>query len=809
MAWSPLGLTEGDFSHDTVVFTAPTGYIYRPSLTTDAVTWSEYYCYLAFSADDGNGNDIYFARSTDQGTTWEAPYVLASITVSDRGYYTPQVAVGYGGWVHVAWYLGFGLEHEFDNTIRYRRATSYANGGLAGWETMQSLTSHTDGVDMNSTRLAASWVSDDVMMAFMRRVRLGGGAYENAGHMTLSSDDAGAGWSGPTVIGSGFDWLGDLLHQEVNDRWLLGVNRSGGWEFTWAPTSSPAAWSDAVDFADVYRATGEPSLALDPSHGGRICVVGGDRNPDDSFTYYFDAEWRADPGYPNLESGFPLGLWATPISPPALADVDGDGDLEIVFSDAQRRIQVIDHDGGSPPGWPVDVGVDLSDGPVAVGDLNGDGLPTLVVGGTDGKAYAFDHEGNLLSGWPSAITGTDSDVYVSIGAVGPPYPRSIVCAGGNYITLRNSRGVAPPGTVGWSPPGTYAAPACIGDIDNDGVAEIVSGIGTRVFAFAMGELTLEFNVFLPAAVSDALTLGDLDLDGDLEILCPTVTGVLYALDHTGAQLGGEWPCDTGVAHELTSAAIAQLIWMPEPELAFANRDWRLYQALGDGSLHASFPQLTSLGWYLWGAPIVGSVGRTSASIVIGDRGDRGWSYTNTGFLEAGWPKDLFDQVNLSPAMGDIDLDGSNEIVFLTDTQLLVVDMNNPPLDAAHTWAMYGHDPQRTGCADCVEDMATAVPAGGITRVSFAGPAPNPVAGFAEFAFAVPVRAAASLEIVDLRGRRVFTVFREEMDPGSRVVAWHGEDASGRRVASGTYFARLRVRGPGLDETLSRKVSVIR
>ena len=74
-------------------------------------------------------------------------------------------------------------------------------------------------------------------------------------------------------------------------------------------------------------------------------------------------------------------------------------------------------------------------------------------------------------------------------------------------------------------------------------------------------------------------------------------------------------------------------------------------------------------------------------------------------------------------------------------------INNTETDPNRTWPMYGHDPQRTGCSDCLEDLVTAVdpddPVGGVTRVSFAPPSPNPTCGAATFRFALPLRAAVS------------------------------------------------------------------
>jgi hypothetical protein len=98
---------------------------------------------------------------------------------------------------------------------------------------------------------------------------------------------------------------------------------------------------------------------------------------------------------------------------------------------------------------------------------------------------------------------------------------------------------------------------------------------------------------------------------------------------------------------------------------------------------------------------------------------------------------------------------------------------------------------------------------GITRVSFAPPSPNPIAGRAIFSFAIPVRAQVRLEIFDVRGARVTTVFRQEVAPGEHLIGWGGCDDAGRDLAGGQYLARLRVHGPGLKNELVRKVTILR
>lgn len=207
-------------------------------------------------------------------------------------------------------------------------------------------------------------------------------------------------------------------------------------------------------------------------------------------------------------------------SSPALADLDGDGVLDIIIgTDAHP-----DYIGGSIWAlkgdntvlWTVYTTQVLQSSP-AVGDINNDGFPEVVIGtGTyyqgedsDGhKVYAFDRFGNHLPGWPVATQGDmpsspaladlDGDgfleVVIGCGAESD-VGNSNACAGKSLYVLRHN-GQAFPGyptsvtaAVPWEPrfTGAVAVPPIVADIHGDGKAEILAVVagawGVTAFSY--------------------------------------------------------------------------------------------------------------------------------------------------------------------------------------------------------------------------------------------------------------------------------------------------------------------------------------
>lgn len=106
--------------------------------------------------------------------------------------------------------------------------------------------------------------------------------------------------------------------------------------------------------------------------------------------------------YPPVE-GFPVEPPILPTSPLSLADINGDGFLEIVYG-AENKIVALTHRGILASGFPVTLDAAQPAGKVystvLIADVNQDDKPDLIAAAADGRVFSFDGKGQTVQGFP-------------------------------------------------------------------------------------------------------------------------------------------------------------------------------------------------------------------------------------------------------------------------------------------------------------------------------------------------------------------------------------------------------------------------
>jgi hypothetical protein len=98
-----------------------------------------------------------------------------------------------------------------------------------------------------------------------------------------------------------------------------------------------------------------------------------------------------------------------------------------------------------------------------------------------------------------------------------------------------------------------------------------------------------------------------------------------------------------------------------------------------------------------------------------------------------------------------------------------------------------------------------VPAPGIGQLGFACPYPNPARGTTTLRFSLATRAAVTLSVYDVQGRRIVELVNGMTDAGIHTLAWKCSDEDGRSVSPGVYLARFQTG----NVSLVQKVNIIR
>jgi hypothetical protein len=385
------------------------------------------------------------------------------------------------------------------------------------------------------------------------------------------------------------------------------------------------------------------------------------------------AAYAARTGAANPLDGVDVGFF----SAPALADLDSDGDLDLVAGEDLGSFFYFENTGNaSSPAFVARTGAanpldgqstDRASAP-AFADLDADGDLDLVAGAYDGSLHDFENTGSAASpafaprtGVASPFDGLDLGYYTSpaLGDLDGDGDLDVAAgnADGDFSFLQNTGNALDPSFASPLPDaanpldmrvGSFSTPA-LGDLDADGDLDLVAGeaAGTLAsFENHLGDMVRRTGAANPLGglfSGSPSSFGDLDADGDFDLVIAQFNSITNHIDeyafreylyyeNTGSPTAPAWIRRSGAANPLDGYDV---LGRTMPALVDLDADGDL--DLVDGTRYGTFLYFANTG----SAADAAFVPRVGAANPLGS-------------FDIGY--------NTNPTFGDLDADGDLDLV---------------------------------------------------------------------------------------------------------------------------------------------------
>ena len=327
--------------------------------------------------------------------------------------------------------------------------------------------------------------------------------------------------------------VADLNGDGVPDLAVTGQTPLGNSQFSFL--TNPGT---ILVFSGAGDGTFQPAVEYNPSGQVNWALAAGDFNGDGMVDLAFASNRASTPTQVGVMFGTSSGTFLSPASypvgsipgPPALADLNGDGVLDMVVANAGNNgnlsVLIGNGDGSFQPA--VSYPTALVAGSVVVGDFNGDGKPDIAVAnGSGGNILVFPgNSDGTFRGSVGSFSVIGGAVYIAAGDFNKDGKLDLAVIGniGLQIALGNGDGTfrGSLGLPGLSPP---IGPVAVADLNGDGNPDLVipavntnSAVslqpGNISVMLGRGDGTFAAAVTYPAGkMATGVAIGDLNGDG--------------------------------------------------------------------------------------------------------------------------------------------------------------------------------------------------------------------------------------------------------------------------------------------------------
>jgi parallel beta-helix repeat protein len=419
-------------------------------------------------------------------------------------------------------------------------------------------------------------------------------------------------------------------------------------------------------------------------------------------------------GWPKIFPKVTDGNWSSA----KIGDIDGDGDMEIVMG-YRNVVYAYHHDGCMMSGWPKELDNESPSSP-ALADLNNDGtLEIVYCGGENEKLYVWKYNGqNFSEQWPLKFEGQYVKGSPLIADLeGDGMVEIIVCVDNRiYAYHPDGSSVAGNWLGGVPVDGSIDSRfvPSIADLDGDGIYyEVIAcsfeGLpDNKGYVYAIDYLgniienwPYTFQNSQWSLIVTSPSVADFDgIQGQEVVVANLIPGRVFLLDNNGNKL---WENKYGDNAISSTPGIADLNCDGNLDIFFATFHGivggeRSYLHVvdyenGDNLLSVSFNSMIRSSPIYDGKRIVVATSDGKAHFLNMD----GTEELGSPFFN-GQPGDIYS----TPSIYDIDLDGDIEVTYSgIDKRMYVWDPSTILNQSAAVWSVFKHDNWNTGNYDFV------------------------------------------------------------------------------------------------------------
>jgi len=386
-----------------------------------------------------------------------------------------------------------------------------------------------------------------------------------------------------------------------------------------------------------------------------------------------------------------------------IADIDGDGDLEILFGTYfnDERVIALHHDGTfllSIPsgGGPVD-------NSVTVADLNRDGIPEIMWGNSATTRFHVADAGGVDL-W-TYVTFEVLDAPEAVGDVNGDGRLDIVlasCGGDTRPGLRAFTGIT--GGLLWSADvgGCYQSAPLLFDQDGDGLLDVVvsTWFDNKVRGFSGLDGTMRWEAVIGDWTYHAGSFGDLNGDGIPDVAVGDYSATVWAIDGSDGRILWSRPLP-GETYIFGPTAMGDLDGNGILDVVVAGAGISVFDAAGNPGLSFPLPGYCTRGPVLVDfdgdehPDILTATDFPSINVYSGINGSELFSHAFEQTPETG--------IDFQPAVMDIDDDGQNDVfVVMGRGYYQTMDLNWGKAVAlklggtGSPWPTFSHDHHHSG-----------------------------------------------------------------------------------------------------------------